>query len=188
MKVALIVRMSLIDILTKVSWYFLIDFAIESPSPLRENQVPQTETEIAEFVKYQTKKMRLAKILNTKYQHDTKILIHRQKNHSRKIKEQIDNNSEVNVFLFKKKQLDSLKHFDNWASTGAVYKKAGDKITAMKSLANNCIKTGLVKSQNPAISTKMRKRISNLFYDKESAYISLIKNQISSMLTQPHTS
>lgn len=113
MKVALIVRMLLIDILTKVNRYFLIDFAIESPSPLRENQVPQTETEIAEFVKYQTKKMRLAKILNTKYQHDTKILIHRQKNHSRKIKEQIDNNSEVNVFLFKKKQLDSLKHFDN---------------------------------------------------------------------------
>jgi hypothetical protein len=71
--------------------------------PEKFTQVPKTQKDIEEFEKYQMKKIRLAKILETKIENETKILIKKQAKESTKVTNAAGINPDIKLFMFKQR-------------------------------------------------------------------------------------
>ena len=86
------------------------------------------------------------------------------------------------MFCYSNKyQIDSLKLFDFCASGDAVICNQKSKNDVIVALTNKRIKDSMI-NENPIYSTKLKKKIGNLFIDKEKAYQSIVKNQVHSQL------
>ena len=69
--------------------------------PEKLTQVPKTQKDIVEYIKFRTKKMRLSRIIETKIENETRILLKKQKKKAWKVKDKAGIDLDVKQFMFR---------------------------------------------------------------------------------------
>ncbi|CAI2360128.1 unnamed protein product [Moneuplotes crassus] len=126
-------------------------------------KVPKTSEELEEYAKFQNKKIRLAKIIDKRVEHESSILLKKQSKEACRVMDKPGICADVKMFMFRQPPINNLKSFEMLGSRENSYEHTsiGENLGLLgKSIVE---KKPVIISKYSLCSTKLRKKINNIF-------------------------